>query len=407
MDATTYTKLLRCGSYADYLLIESKDANVLYFCQDNGKLFKGTVDFSNSFVAVTSSTIPTAANAVPGLVYYETDTETFKTKIGNDLVTLGNPIDAVGDGTTHTLSSSSSDSEVPSSKNVWLYGQAIKAEVEGGSDVVKNVGAGATAAGLVVTKGDDSTAGVTVPGVIVSAAAGSTAGQIVFTDSSDTTSGVVVGGVVKSVAAGATAGSLVITDTADATSAVNIVLPSLDGLVKSVAADATTAGSLIVTAGDDSTSRVTLQGVAGAPTWDETSLRLTIPVLGGTSVEVNIPKDIFLESGTYDTTNKKIILTLNDASSTVIEFSVADLIPIYDAADTSTVATSITWDATNGKYVISADAKISDATNNALTYDATGLLVDGSAFADATDFANLVSSHNSLADAFTWGSFTS
>ena len=405
MDATTYSKLLRCGNYADYQAIVEKDSNVLYFCQDNGKLYKGTVDFSDSFKVVTSSTIPEAANAVPGFIYYESDTHIFKTLLSGAYVEIGNPIDAVGDGTTHTFSASSSDAEVPSSKNVWLYGQAIKAEVEGGSDVVKNVSAGATDAGIVVTKGDDSTSAVTVPGVFVDATAGATAGQIIFTDSSNATSGVVVAGVIKGVAAGASAGQIIITDTADATSAVSVPLQDLSGYVKGVAAGATD-GTIVVTAGDDSTAAVTVPGVVTTPTWDETALKLTLPVAGGTSVEVNIPKDIFLESGSYDATNKKIIRVLNDASSTTIEFSVSDLIPIYDAADTSTVATSIDWDATNGKYIISAAAKLSDATANALTYDATGLLVDGSAFADATDFANLVSSHNSLADAFAWGSFT-
>ena len=340
-DATTYNKILYYGYYQDYLDLTTKSDSVLYFCTDNGKLFKGSVDFSNSFVADVAANTPSASDAVPGLIYYETDTYKFKTKIGNALVEIGNPLDAVGDGTTHTFSVSSSDETVPSSKNVWLYGQDILSQATGGSAVVKNVAADQTTdAAIVVTYGDDSTSQVVVPGII-----------------------------------------------------------------KSIAADQTTAGTLIVTDSAGAESNVTLGGLVHNPVWDETSLKLTLPVVDGTDIEVNIPKDIFLESGSYDATNKKIVLVLNDASSTEIEFSVSDLIPIYDSADTSTVATSITWDATNGKYIISAAAKLSDATSNVLTYDSTGLLVDGSQFADATEVADLIEAHNNLADAFTWGTF--
>ncbi len=397
-DATTYTKILYYGNYAD--LPATRDANKLYFCVDNGKLYKGDVDFSDSFKAVTSSTIPTAANAVPGFIYYESDTHKFKTLLGGALVEIGNPIDAVGDSTTHTLSELSADDHVPSSKNVWLYGQAIKDEVIGGSDVVKTIADATDPAKILVTYGDDSTNEVEVSGVYTGVEADATdAGKINFTVAGDATESVTVPGVVTGLDASTAAATIkvALTDGTD-----EVVVP---GVIVSAAAG-TADAQIVFTDSDDATTGVTIPGVVTTPTWDETALKLTLPVSGGTAVEVNIPKDIFLESGSYDATNKQIVLVLNDASSTEIRFSVSDLMPIYEAGDTTTVDTSITWDSTNGKYVVSSDVNISDATNNVITTDANGLLVDGSQFASATDFATLEESHNNLAAVAGWTSFT-
>ena len=158
-DATTYAKILFTGNYTSYVAIATKDPDVLYFCQDEGKLFKGEKDYTDSFVQVTSATLPVAG--IPGKIYYETDTHKFKTYLGNAYVELQQPIDQVGDSTTHTFSPSSSDDYVPSSKNVWLYGQAIISEVIGGTDVIKNVTAGPDDASVTVTYGDNSTSKVT------------------------------------------------------------------------------------------------------------------------------------------------------------------------------------------------------------------------------------------------------
>jgi len=398
-DATTYTKILYYGNYAD--LPATRDANKLYFCVDNGKLYKGDVDFSDSFKTVTSATIPAAAAAVPGFIYYESDTHKFKTLLGGALVEIGNPIDAVGDSTTHTLSASSADDHVPSSKNVWLYGQAIKAEVVGGQDVVKNVADAADPAKFTVTYGDDSTSEVELSGVYTGVEADTTdAGKINFTVAGDTTESVTIPGVVTGLTANATDAAKLDIALTDGTA--EVVVPGVFVDVTGGTSDA----QLVFTDSDDATAAVTVPGVVTTPTWDETALKLTLPVSGGTAIEVNIPKDIFLESGSYDVTNKQIVLVLNDASSTEIRFSVSDLIPIYEAGDTTTVDTEITWDSTNGKYVVSSNVNLSDATTNVITTDANGLLVDGTQFASATDFATLEASHNNLAAVAGWTSFT-
>ena len=136
MASTTYTKILYAGTYAQYKALVTAgtvDETHLYFCTDNGKLYRGSVDFTDSFVPGLASATPAAADAVPGKIYYETDTKKFKTLINNALVEIGNPIDAMGDSTTSTITVSSSDEHVPSSKNVWTYGQEILAQATGGS----------------------------------------------------------------------------------------------------------------------------------------------------------------------------------------------------------------------------------------------------------------------------------
>ena len=404
-DATTYKRILYYGDYSNYVALgASIDPDVLYFCTDVGKLFKGTVDFSNSFKAGTASQTPAVADAIPGIIYYETDTKKFLTKIGNALVEIGNPIDAVGDSTTTTITVSSSDAHVPSAKNVWLYGQQILSEAIGGTEVVKNVVADqTTAAAVIVTKGDDSTTQVVVGGVLTSVAADTNdAGKIDFTLSGGSTTNVVVPGVLTDVNAGTTAATVVLTLT-DSTDAVTI-----PGVVTGIAKDTTTDARMIVTLSDNSTTAVGLKGVVHSPSWDETNLKLTLPVTDGTDIEVNIPKDIFLDDGYYDTTTKEIVLVLNDSSSHVVRFAVSDLIPIYEAKDTSTVDTSVTWNTTSGKYEISADVKLSDVTTNVLTYDATGLIVNGADFVTTSDFSTLEGSVNNLAAAaLQWGTFNS
>lgn len=333
MAATTYTKIIYAGNYTSYVAIAEKNENFLYFCQDVGKLFKGSVDFSNSFVTSLESAVPAATDAIPGKIYYATDTKKFRTLVNGALVEIGNPIDAQGSQTTSSITNLSTDDHVPSAKNVWTYGQEILSQATGGSAVVKTIAADATdAAAVVVTYGDDSTNQVVVPGVVTG-----------------------------------------------------------------VAKDNTNAASIIVTGSDGATTGVTLHNVVTTPTWDSTNLKLTLPVSDGNSVEVNIPKDIFLKDGTYDVTNRQIVLILNDEAETEIRFNVADMVDIYLAKDTSTVDTTVAWNATSGKYEISSDVKLSDSASNILTIDSTGLIVN-------IDDTN-TSINNLAAATLEWGTF--
>ena len=382
--ANTYTQILRQGTYAQYTALATKDANLLYFCTDNGKLYKGSVDFTDSFVSTTSSTIPAAG--VPGKIYYETDTGFFKTYIGSAYVTIGTPTDASAVG----IDENSDDAHVPTSKNVYEYGQEILSQATGGSAVVKNVTAGSDAAEITVTKGDDTSTDVTVPGVVTAAAAGSSAGQIDFTNSTAASSNTV----------------------------------TVPGVVTGITNTANTPGSITIahTTGNDST--LLINGLAKAPSWNSTTRVITVPITGGQDVELNLGKDIFLDPDAdnhYDDTTQELVLYLNDGAGgtpTEIRIPVSGLIPIYTGTSTSTATVSV-----NNK-VISAAVKLDQHTGNAITIasdteeggvtTAGGLRVDLSSYAtisalDAVEDKADANTANiaALAAATTaWGSFS-
>lgn len=362
--ANTYTQILRQGTYAQYLALETKDANLLYFCTDNGKLYKGTVDFTDSFVTVTAANLPAAANAVPGKIYFVSDEHRFCTVINGEYVSIERTLDAKGNSAVSTITAQSSDANVPSSLNVYTYGQEILAQATGGAAVVKNVEAGEVVGGVKVTKGDNSNTTFVVPGLVSAAAAGSNAAEI---DITNTTSGssttITVPGVVTGVAAGSSDAQISITNS---------------------------------TAGDSTT--VTVPGVVTTPSWDATARVLSLPVSGGTAVEVNIGKDLFVERGYYDTTTQELVLILNDPNETEIRVPVASLIDTYTGGVTDSASVSV-----SSQNVITANVKLDQATGNAITVvsgENGGLRVDLSAYA-------LDENLQALAGATTaWGSFS-
>ena len=391
--ANTYTQILRAGTYEQYQALATKDSNLLYFCTDNGKLFKGEVDFTNNLVYQSSA--PVVANAVPGKIYVDTTDGAMYAlnAAGTAIITLGKAPLASSSGAT-TLDNTVTDSTVPTSLNVYLYGQDILAQAVGGSAVVKDVNAGSADAQVVVTYGDDSTSGVTVPGVVTGLATGN--GGVVVTESDGSTSAVTVGGVVTGLAAGSGAGEVVVTaNAADGTSGTSAV--TVPGVVASVAASTSAEATVVITPTTGAASNVLVPGVVTTPTWDNTSRTLTLPVSGtSTPVTVEIGKDLGLESGYYDTTTKEIVLVLNDPEETEIRVSVADLIDIYTGGSTDTATVSVST-----SNVITAAVKLDQATGNAIT------VVQGATGGLRVDLSDVYDEISALASATTaWGSFT-
>ena len=68
----TYTGILKYGTQAAYEALGAKVDSCLYFCTDTGKLYKGSVDFSNSSVIAASK----PAAPVVGKIYILADTKT-------------------------------------------------------------------------------------------------------------------------------------------------------------------------------------------------------------------------------------------------------------------------------------------------------------------------------------------
>jgi hypothetical protein len=172
-------------------------------------------------------------------------------------------------------------------------------------------------------------------------------------------------------------------------------------------------GVIEVTKGSGSTYDVALQGVAVNPTWDSSTRQLVIPVVqpNGTTTNVtaDIGKDIFLDpsegANYFDPSTKEIVLTLNDAdptaeppkAATVIRIPASALYNDYTGGSTNSGTVSI--DGTN--HAITFDVNINAATNNAISFDSNGLMVDLSAYATTAALDNITDGLQDQIDATT------
>lgn len=113
--ANTYQKILLSGNYANYKALTKKDPNVLYFCEDVGKIFKGEVDYTDHVVAApTKPTVP-----VTGKIYILSDTDTVEAYINGTWKILSYPI-------ATTIDEHSDDMHVATTKAVYDALQKIK-----------------------------------------------------------------------------------------------------------------------------------------------------------------------------------------------------------------------------------------------------------------------------------------
>lgn len=262
-----FKTILKSGLQASYDAITTKDPDVLYFCTDTQKIYKGEVDYTNS--VVPAATRP--ANPAAGKVYILADTNTVEAYVGDAWVVLSYP-------TATTINDTSDDLHVATAKAVY---DAISS-LASSANTVKSVEAGTDAAKVKVTLGDDSSSEFVVPNVVTT------------------------------------------------------------------------------------------------PTWDATERKLTLPVTGGTAVEVNLGKDIFLDpdaDNKYNEATQCIELYLNDGDgsteSTKIEIPAADLIDVYTGGTTNGASVTVASDNT-----ITVDLTIDPDSNNALVLTGNGLKVD-------------------------------
>ena len=145
----------------------------------------------------------------------------------------------------------------------------------------------------------------------------------------------------------------------------------------------------------------------GKVTWDPNTRLLTLPQINNGEVSdlnVNLGKDLILESGSYyDTASKTIRLKLavpdpddsgdGDTDGEYIDIPVGDLVDIYEVNDTTSINLTLTPSASTeeaekdiNKYAISAEVKIASVGSgekpNALVVKTTGLYVDVETYAD-------------------------
>ena len=124
---------------------------------------------------------------------------------------------------------------------------------------------------------------------------------------------------------------------------------------------------LSVSKGGTSTP-VSLTGLITGAELDTSTMILTLHVSGGEDITINLPKDNFIVSGSYNEETKEIELTMKDGS--VIKIPAGDLVDIYTGGATATVAVSV-----SSGNVITANVKLSATAGNALTAEADGLYV--------------------------------
>ena len=286
--ANTYNKVLLAGLQASYDALATKDANVLYFCTDSRKLYKGDIDFSND--VVVAATKP--GTPYVGKIYILGDTNTVETWDGSKWHVISYPMATSVDNT-------SDDMHVASAKAVYNAITKAVADVTGGAALVKKVEAGDQDAEIVVTMGDDSTSDVVVPGVVTT------------------------------------------------------------------------------------------------PTWDAATRKLTLPVSGGTAVEINIGKDIFLDTeadNKYNAETGNIELHLNDG--TTIEIPAASLVDVYTGGTTNSAKATV-----SDQNVITVDVVVDPVEGNALVLTEAGLKVSLADYYKATEVDALVKTAKDAADA--------
>lgn len=140
-------------------------------------------------------------------------------------------------------------------------------------------------------------------------------------------------------------------------------------------------------AGGSAATTAQLTGVAHNITWDANAYKLTVKNFGSEDIEINIPKDFFLQDGKFEPEHKftpaegdpytspAIVLTVNiqnGATSTAKEIAipVKDLVDTYTVGSTDTVTLSM-----DAKHNITASVKVSGGadTDKILVKTANGL----------------------------------
>lgn len=184
----SYPNILKYGTKANYLAIQNKSADVLYFCTDSKEIFKGTINMTDNIVYLgNADTKPTAANAIPGKLYFNgvNGSNTWEVSDGNAWKVISYPIVTEIDADPNN----NDDVHVPSAKAVaTLVSQAIA-----GEGVIASVAASTTTEGAIdVTDGAGNTEEVVIPGVVTTPSYDATTRTFTFPISDDAENPVVV-----------------------------------------------------------------------------------------------------------------------------------------------------------------------------------------------------------------------
>lgn len=166
----TYPNILKYGLQASYNALATKDTNVLYFCTDTGKIYKGDVDFTNSVLVVTTK--PTTP--VVGKVYVVGDTGTVEAYDGSAWHVLSYP-------TVAEITATSTDEQVPSAKAVYTFVTKLVSDLAGSENTVSKIENKAeTEATIVYTTADGTTHDLVLAGVVTTPSYDATTRKFTF-----------------------------------------------------------------------------------------------------------------------------------------------------------------------------------------------------------------------------------
>ena len=154
--ASTYVQIHRFGTQAEYDALEAKNPNFLYFTSDTGKLYKGSIDYTNQ-LATTASV---GESGTAGKIYFETSTGMVKAFVGNAWKVISYPVTQEIDSTNASTAKLASEKAIVDFVEDMVGGDGVVASIE------QKMNAGTAVAGtLLVTKGDASTYDVALTGV--------------------------------------------------------------------------------------------------------------------------------------------------------------------------------------------------------------------------------------------------
>ena len=156
----TNTKILYYGLQASYDALATKDNDILYFCTDSKKIFKGSVEMTEQVRFAASKA--GVASPVAGKLYVFADTGTVEIYNGSVWTVVSYPILKSVAGGGAGIDATSTDVQVPSAKAVYEYVQGII----GGDDVVTEIDVSEEEGKITVIKGDGSETDVPVHGVV-------------------------------------------------------------------------------------------------------------------------------------------------------------------------------------------------------------------------------------------------
>ena len=156
----TNTKILYYGLQASYDALATKDNDILYFCTDSKKIFKGSVEMTEQVRFAASKA--GVASPVAGKLYVFADTGTVEIYNGSVWTVVSYPILKSVAGGGAGIDATSTDVQVPSAKAVYDYVQGII----GGDDVVTEIDVSEEEGKITVIKGDGSETDVAVHGVV-------------------------------------------------------------------------------------------------------------------------------------------------------------------------------------------------------------------------------------------------